>query len=289
MIKLSEILNEMPVDVHARIGDFTKGKSFDSPADRHLVTDPTAIQKVRDFFKNTSVDFDFYFVNTKPEIARKFGDKGREVKASNVFDAYPEGLGISQNQLENGRIDNDKITIFFVSNYGNRKIPMTPWIIAHRIGHAMRGEFYFEQYTEWLEKQFDIVLDYYSVTPPSKGMMNNPTTTPAYYSELRKFELARGRLFHVIGTMKSARDQRLHKRPYEFYLELFAQYLKTGQVKFNPLPDKILVGFGPYGSKTIARTRELEDAQDFLNKLENDIPVAIENALNSNVGKIFIM
>jgi hypothetical protein len=287
MIKLSEILNEMPVDVHARIGDFTKGKSFDSPADRHLVTDPAAIQKVRDFFKNTSVDFDFYFVNTKPSIAREFGDHGRAVKADRIFGEY--GLGISPTQLENGKIDEDKITIFFVSNYGSRKIPMTPWIIAHRIGHAMRGEFYFNQYTEWAEKQFDILLDYYSVIPPSKGMMYNPSTTPAYYSELRKFELARGRLFEIIGTMKSARDKKLHRREFEFYLELFAQYLKTGQVKFNPLPEKILVGFGPYGSKTIARTRELNDAQDFLNRLENNIPVAIENALNNSVGKIFIM
>ena len=62
MIKLKQIINEVPVDVFQTIGDFEKGSSYKDRRDRDIIRNPVTLTKVKDFFKNTTVDFDFYFV-----------------------------------------------------------------------------------------------------------------------------------------------------------------------------------------------------------------------------------
>ena len=89
--------------------------------------------------------------------------------------------------------------------------------------------------------------------------------------------------------MRSAREGKLHRRYYEFYYELFVQYLKDGKITFNPLTKSLLVGFGPYGSKTIANTQNLAEAQEKLDMIANTIPYLIEDVLNANIGDIFVM
>jgi hypothetical protein len=75
MIKLKDILNEAPLGTYTAIGGFDKGASYKDPRDRAALNHPVTIQKVKDMLKNTSVDFDFYFVN-KPGL-RKFSEKGK--------------------------------------------------------------------------------------------------------------------------------------------------------------------------------------------------------------------
>jgi hypothetical protein len=120
-----EVMTEMPVTHHGNIGDFSKGSSFTNKADRALVTHPVAVKKIKDFFQNTSADFDFYFVNTKH--ARHHTEVGA-VKQDFIFSE----LKITPDQLKNGEINGDAITVFFTNNKGGERAPLTPWIIAHR-------------------------------------------------------------------------------------------------------------------------------------------------------------
>ncbi len=63
MIKLKDILLETPIGTYTTIGDFEKGASYKDPRDRLSVSHPATVQKVKDMLKNTSINFDFYFVN----------------------------------------------------------------------------------------------------------------------------------------------------------------------------------------------------------------------------------
>ena len=92
MIKLKDILNEAPLGTYTAIGGFDKGASYKDPRDRAALNHPVTIQKVKDMLKNTSVDFDFYFVN-KPGL-RKFSEKGK-VPYDFIVKPYPEGLGLN--------------------------------------------------------------------------------------------------------------------------------------------------------------------------------------------------
>ena len=192
---------------------------------------------------------------------------------------YPDGLGLSPDEI---KINDENITVFFVSNTAADKVPMTPWTIVHRIGHVLNRVDSFQEYTKWLDKEFDELLAIYGIQKVSRTYDND-------YKKIRTYELAKGRLFEVIGTMNSARTGRLHLRPYEFYYELFVQYLSTGEIKFNPLTEDILVGFGPYGKKSIARTQNLEEAQAKLDMIVRTIPYYLNDVLYANVGEIFVM
>jgi len=277
MIKLKNILLEIPIDNYATIGNFQKGASYKDPRDRTAVTHPVTVQKVKDMLKNTSVNFDFYFVN-KPGLIR-FSEKGR-VPYEFLVKPYPEGLGLDPNQI---KINSDNITVFFVGNTAADKIPMTAWTIIHRVGHVMSRTHQFKEYTDWVDKEFNELLKIYGKSKENTRYGSDD------YKKSRTFDLAKGRLFNQIGTMRSAREGKLHRRYYEFYYELFVQYLKDGKITFNPLTKNLLVGFGPYGNKTIATTQNLSDAQQKLDMIANTIPFLIEDALNFNVGDIFVM
>ena len=278
MIKLKDILNEAPLGTYTALGGFDKGASYKDPRDRAALNHPVTIQKVKDMLKSTSVDFDFYFVN-KPGL-RKFSEKGK-VPYDFIVKPYPEGLGLNPNQIE---INNNNITVFFVGNTAADKIPMTAWTIIHRVGHVMNRTPQFQDYTKWLDNEFDELLKIYGKSKESTRYGNNND-----YKKLRTFDLAKGRLFNHIGTMRSARDGKLSRRYFEFYYELFVQYLKDGKITFNPLTKNLLVGFGPYGSKSIATTQNLEEAQEKLDMIANTIPYLIEDVLGANTGDIFVM
>ena len=277
MIKLKDILNEAPLGTYTAIGGFDKGASYKDPRDRAALNHPVTIQKVKDMLKSTSVDFDFYFVN-KPGL-RKFSEKGK-VPYDFIVKPYPEGLGLNPNQIE---INNNNITVFFVGNTAADKIPMTAWTIIHRVGHVMNRTPQFQDYTKWLDNEFNELLKIYGKSKENAKYGNND------YKKSRTFDLAKGRLFNHIGTMRSAREGKLSRRYYEFYYELFVQYLKDGKITFNPLTKNLLVGFGPYGSKSIATTQNLEEAQEKLDMIANTIPYLIEDVLGANTGDIFVM
>ena len=281
MIKLTDLLNEAPIGTYTTIGDFEKGASYKDHRDRLSVSHPVTVEKVKDMLKNTSVDFDFYFVN-KPGL-RQFSERGK-VPYEFIFKPYPEGLGLTHEELGDKSINSDNITVFFVSNTAADKIPMTAWTIVHRVGHAMNRTPQFQEYTKWLDKEFDELLSLYGKQKPSRFSYDTND-----YKRSRTYDLAKGRLFNHIGTMRSAREGRIHRRYFEFYYELFVQYLKDGKITFNPLTKNLLVGFGPYGSKTLASTQNLAEAQEKLDMIANTIPYYVEDVLSANVGNIFVM
>jgi hypothetical protein len=252
-------------------------KSFADPRDLASIKSPATVKKVKDIFTNTNVNFDLYFVN-KPGL-RRFSEKGK-VNYEFIVTPYPAGLGLNPNEI---KINPDNITVFFVGNTAAQKVPMTAWTIVHRIGHAMNRTDAMTEYTNWLDKEFDSLLELYGKRKPASDWTEND------YKSSRKFQLAKGRLFNAIGTMRSARENKLHLRFFEFYYELFVQSIKDGQIKFNPLPKNLLVGYGPYGSKTIATTQNLNDAQEQLNSIANTIPYYVNDVLGANIGNIFVM
>jgi NAD(P)-dependent dehydrogenase (short-subunit alcohol dehydrogenase family) len=71
------------------------------------VLDISNFSDVKDFFKNTSVNFDFYFVNLKGR--RKFQETGK-VAQYFIFEPYPIGLGLTPNDLKGGKINDNNAT-----------------------------------------------------------------------------------------------------------------------------------------------------------------------------------
>jgi hypothetical protein len=172
-----------------------------------------------------------------------------------------------------------------VSNAGAEHVVMTPWTMAHRIGHAIqsRGRAY-----SWKEIENHFFLQINNIL---RDMYNKPIdmTNRMEFSQRSEYNS----LFNAIGTQRSSR-QNLINRPYEFLYELFAQYLATGKVQLNPLPIRLPYGKKAWGNPTRWLTLNREDRDDQTRKqvtetLALDMEILFNDVLNEATGQVFVM
>jgi hypothetical protein len=283
----SQVLDEMPIAHHQTVGNFDKNSSFRHPEDRKIVTSPKAVAKLHKKFANNEFDFGMFFVNS-PE-ANRHTEVGRVDAAwmeQNMPKAWTE---IAPN------VNPNSINIVFTNNKGSERYPMTPWIIAHRLGHVFyaagrrspgavlwaEAEKTANEYTESLLKLFGVT------SPRSRGYGGG---YGGYgrddYKQTQAYDQYKRRLYHGIGTMKSARDNNL-RNPHEFLHEMLAQYLTTGSIKFQPI-NQIIDGYA-WGKPQYRGTRDAEEVAHLLQSFENDMNYHIENILHQAVGSLFVM
>jgi hypothetical protein len=174
----------------------------------------------------------------------------------------------------------DTITVVYTNNTGVDRVPLTPWILAHRIGHAIRIR---NSVWDWVSAQVirsfnEILQDYYGVNIPNIRLMS---AAPEVYQAF----------FNAIGTMRSARQNAI-TRPYEFMYELLAQYINSGSVKFNPAPRQLLSRKQAWGRAQTLKYTDAASATEAtyaLETLARDLDVYFSDILNSASGKIFVM
>jgi len=281
-MKLSQLFEAPIEDIH-HLGNWDKNSSFDAK-DRKLLTTPKALEKLKTKFSNTKQNFIIYLVNS-PE-ARKVQEIGL-VSKEELFKLMPN----TAPQIE---LNDNAITIIFNGNYGSEKIPMTPWIVAHRIGHAFsrreqgfgwnyQMKSYGNMIGEIETTTYSILHDFYEMPIPM------PSSSRGYFVE--RDSLLRNALknfYQEIGTFKSARDKNLREY-FEFYNELVAQYVMIGEVRFNPLPRTLKVG-NRYGRRTYRGYSSDRTYYDrILETMELSITSTLDDLFNEAVGKIFIM
>lgn len=277
-------VDEMALSKYQTFGDFTKPGPF-SGVDKRLVPHPTNQLKTQKFFEKTPYDFRLFFSNI-PGTGRysEYGPMQPE--------QIKEIFGDQADQIIDG--SDDAITVVYVGNKGDAKVMLTPWLMAHRFGHAIQAGVRTNRgWSTWAEaeKHFftavnTMLEDYYGKVSPNR-MGVTPSSmrgdlTPEYNA-----------LFNAIGTQRSSRTGQI-KRPYEFLYELFAQYLGTGQVTLNPLPTNLGYGRKVFGNPTKYMNikpefRDENERKQAADILANDMQYMFDDVLSSSVGKIFVM
>lgn len=282
-----ETVDEMALSKYQTFGDFDKPGSF-TGVDKKLVPHPKNIQKATKFFEQTPYDFRLFFANISGlGKYRETGPMSSE-QIRKIFNKE------QADEIING--SEDAITVIYVNNVGDRKVMMTPWIMAHRFGHAIQAGARGNRWSAWseVEKHFfsqinQILVNYYGI-PPGAATRRGSTDEgfrPALNAEYNA-------LFNAIGTQRSSRERQIN-RPYEFMYEMFAQYLKTGTVTLNPLPNQI-----PYGGRMVfgkpsryltlkPDVRNDPDTQYVTDTLGNDMGIMFGDVLSSAVDKIYVM
>lgn len=262
-MKLQDLLIEAPVVDYSPLGDFSKPGSFTTTKyDPALVQNPRAQAKVFTAFEKTPYKFRFYAVNIPG--ARRYTETG-----SVSMDWLKIALPQLHSEIVQRPVQPDEICVFYLSNVGDQKVPFTAWIMAHRLGHAIRKNNYawgeYEAY--WRQQCRDILENNYDIYETSRS--------------------ARA-LVNALGTMKSARNGKI-TRPYEFLYELLAQYLITGSVKLNPLPQNLYLGRPAWGSLTGRVTLKNEPPQGYIDMVARDINHLLNDVLINCEGKMFVM
>jgi hypothetical protein len=279
-MKIHELF-EAPISDISHIGNWEKNSSF-RDQDRKLLTNTKAVEKIKSMWKYPE-DLMFNVLLVNHPDGNKWteeGDVSEEWLKTNMPRVYPE----LKTMLKTGEVN-----VIFTNNKGAERVPMTGWIMAHRLGHAMessqsrrRSVYYFgEAVSMFKETVFDILKDY---GIRYRGRWGSDDPTRDRFS-LRSVTAVRA-FFHATGTFRSARTKSLRDGE-EFILECLAQYMTTGSIRFNDIPKSFKYGPTYYGFK--GDQKAYENANYQFKSMAENLEEYLETALRDCEGMIFVM
>ena len=278
-----DTVDEMALKTYKTMGDFSKPGPF-TGADKKLVPHPKNIEKATQFFERTPFDFRLFFSHLKG--TGKYSEHGPMSP-----DQIRQVFGQDAEEIING--SEDAITVVYVGNKGDAKVMLTPWMMAHRFGHAINAGAGVrnKNWTAWGEAEKYFFQTVNSFLEEHYGKV--PATKPPGRNILYQLEPEYNALFNAMGTQRSSKSGQI-RRPYEFLYELFAQYLGTGKVTLNPLPTNLTYGRRVFGNPTKYMNikpefRDAGERQQAADSLAYTMELLFNDVLSDSVGKIFVM
>ncbi len=261
----------------APIADLKVQDKFDGPhyskADPKLLKNPAHVEKIKAAFKHVPVDVNFYFWSTDDE------DSEYHVQLGTVDVAWlRKNLGMGPAKFALRKSSPQNITMIITNNLSDQgQISLTPWMVMHRFVHGLAGEELnhggLQGYFQGVKNQILELMEVgYGVDDHSAG----PAMWMTWIEEVVK---AFG---HRVATMKSARQGKLSNE-FELFYELATQFLVTGKVALNPLPDEI----GEW--KKTTDPRKWKQAQKIWAKLPGYVEKTITAAVQNAKGGIYVM
>ncbi len=177
--------------------------------------------------------------------------------------------GIEDTTRYQGFVDCDKINIVYTNNVGTERVPLTAWVLMHRLSHSLvMGRHYRQYFDGFVKKTKDIIASY--------------NIRQEYYTALGN-EVKY--LFYQIGKMRSCRQRNL-VTPYEFFHEGFAQYIITGNFEFKPCPQSFKYYRGGIFNNGYAYSKEFEHTQYLVDDLENYLISIYQDMIECCFGSI---
>jgi hypothetical protein len=261
------IFTEAPINNLELVGNWEKDKRSSGwdPSSRKMLANPSYINKLKSSWNKSEIDFDVYLFKT-PEVS-----KFKDLYIRKDF-ITPDFL---QNEMKlDIPINPQNITIIFTNNIGDEKVPFTPWIMAHRLGHAIyRKTDELSELRSTLDFCFESVAALYGID----------------FRRLhpKRLDKLRIKLSNILGNFRSARMNKI-KRVGEFWFELIAEYILKGEIKLNKnLPSTIKFERMMFRLDVEYQNNNL--IEDTLSVYDNDLNIAVDNALNRCIGKIIVM
>jgi hypothetical protein len=288
VIKRQDHISEAPLTDYVPLNVSDKGKQF-KDVDKRLIQHPVNKTKAIKFFEKTPYDFRLFFNDSAGlRKHREQGPKSPE-QIRQIFGKDSDQI------LQNSE---NAITVVFIGNYGSDQVMMTPWIMAHRFGHAIQaGNRYSGSYNRSNNTDpWSMTESYFFrfVNSTLEKYYSKTSTGTSYVSDVkRSLTPEYNALFNAIGTQRSSREKQI-KRPYEFLYELFAQYLKDGQITLNPMPQSLGYGRQAWGrpTKYMGIKREFSDElsrESISEELAANLSNLFSRVLKNSVGKVYVM
>jgi len=288
------MVHEAPIGEFEFVGNRDKNTNFNR-VDKEILTNPRSVEKIKKKWNNTTETYNMWFLNDPKYIGREFKEKG---KISRDQFRKMTNSNIPDSELDDG------INIVFNGNSAAQKVQMSPWILAHRFGHALQRDNVYLKAVEYFQKELAEILNQWARYETTTSFyLNKIETTPNrpfnkdnVLNDQRpnKDNKALVRNFlQQIGTFKSARDENL-PRLNEFLHECFAQCILTGEVKFNELPDTFKTGTSGWGKSLRPVYQklgilDLEELNDTLQGLARTLTIEFNGVLGNCIGNVYLI
>lgn len=184
------------------------------PDDKKLLSHPKGLDKIHKVWRSSVVDVDLYTfdMNMPPDIALT-------VATTNSRDPHAILAGLENTIKPNP----ETITVVFTQNEGAKRMPLTGWIIAHRMFHAFQSS-----KDGPMHHANRLGIDRICV-----ALFDQMTIA---FDALKDYSTDVKALACAIGTTKACRDGNLSQFR-ELVPECFAQYMLRGRVRLNRIND----------------------------------------------------
>jgi hypothetical protein len=283
-------LSEMPIGQADLIGkgwgkELPPGKKQDQNYDRaslNILKGDAGrdFQNLRRSFALVKETVDIHFVKT-PGMRK-------HLQAGEVSEDYLKSL-----RVEMPPINRSNITIFFTNNVAAEKMPLTPWTVAHRIGHVATSLESYQKFMQHVERDFNELLkNIYGLEKPSSYGYDEKSA-----EKLMNHEKFIRQLMMSLGTMRSAREKSIF-RSGEFIHELFAQAIIKNKIEFDEdIPKQLITKYawgqpswdGSISSKIHKDEFWMEETVAKIQSNASFYKTQVNLVLKEMVGKIFVM
>jgi hypothetical protein len=295
-MRLHEILSamqEMALLRTTKTGTFDgTGNEFDKN-DAKLLTNPKNMEKLYSVFSKSKYDFVFHYIENSG-----ISDRNREY--GKVSKAETKALlpNVSQELIDEIFSDTSgAITVIHTSNQSSEKMPLTPWVHAHRVFHTIDST---SADIIGVFEQRDMITNFYSKVY-SQPVRRDGTkfTNDEHFIFLTSVEdhtvvdqlpydtldYIQGLFSNSVGTMLSSRQGKIpHEFHGEFVFECGAQYILSNKLTFENRLDKTL-HCGEYDFKLLGD----DIVERELNIIKQRMESMYKKVLDDSVGKVFIM
>lgn len=245
---------------------------------------PKWLEKVRNAFSRTPYEINVYAYNGDAQGRIPFRHTNRDgtttlvrrrVTSTANMHTYVGILGADQFSRWFGDLPPNAeraITVVFLQNEGGDRMPMTPWILAHRMVHALAfaGDIHMTDSSRHDNDISNAISRVMGCWTTLRHRVADATKGDRIYVDRVADELSK------IGTTRAIRANNL-TTPMEFVTECVAQYLVTGRVRFDR-PDL-----------QVAPGKSLEALHDLIGQSEAMFNERVKELLDACVGKLFVV
>lgn len=280
------LVNEAPVTDIGTIGDFGKKGGFKRTADKALISNPGRLQTIQKAWGKSTHDFKLYFAQFTG--GAKYAEHGA---------LHPDEQADIERRIGQKLPppDPNAVNVLFTNNNGDQWRAMTPWIIAHRVGHVLARFGRMNDNDQWnrLERvvfrNLDRLADAHKLDDrhfmPRDNQANQRFGGDLYghAASVRARQATQNKhkaMAHAYGAMRAAREGNF-RNPFEFVMDTIAQYLITGRVYLDDNHREVITGHA-WGrpQKSYAQNKEYVDLikRDFSLEVPDYIDAVIEDA-----------
>jgi hypothetical protein len=250
-MRLSELL-EAPIGDIFLHGDFSRAGSFRQ--DDLSLASAKRQDKIKRVLQKAPVLIDLHFVN----LTQRINIRTHLEPQWPPIKGYMSSAELADRWNINIAPQSNAFNLVSLQNEGDARIPLTPWIIAHRLSHAFEYGDRFAQRAilDEFYRRLNRVSDFYSK---------------------RQFGLIFKQLPHIFGTTKACREDKVIREG-EWFHDCFAQMCVVGDIRFNPAPHDIA---GHTTDPTIID-------QEFV-ALRQTMLTGFKQLLERGIGKILVL
>lgn len=255
-------VTEAPVTDMGFYGDMETTGTFRDD-DLKKIRNPEWQNRVTKILEKSPVDIGLYFLNG-PEAGKLRFDSPHfkssvDIQSPRTYVGLkaPGWVNIALGGLPTGY--ENRVNVILASNEGGDRVGLTPWIVAHRIGHC-----FLESNDRAENRVFQrqgVAL--YNIIENFLRRLDNLFDKHKLVSTTANTDEQRSKnVIKLVSPFRTARTGTIRNTG-EYVVELFAQYLTSGSVTFNRIN---------IGGRPATKRRELPEAEaELLNALKRKL------------------